>query len=47
MNAFYEAGAAARAKNIHKNNNPHAYMTSRWAWWLAGWNDTDMELRDE
>jgi hypothetical protein len=40
--ATYLAGSEARAKKIHKNNNPHAWATQLWAWWLAGWNDEDI-----
>lgn len=41
--AAYLAGRTARQKRVHKNNCPHPWATQIWAWWLAGWNDEDIE----
>lgn len=43
MNTAYAKGRWARANGRQKECNPHPHMTSKWAWWLAGWNDRDME----
>ena len=39
----YYMGRKARTENKPKSYPPHYGMTMR-HWWLAGWNDCDMEL---
>lgn len=41
--AAYTSGREARMTGRTKNTNPYPYMTTLWAWWLAGWNDKDMK----
>ena len=44
-NNYYD-GRTARKTGIEKSCNPHQGMTKSWSWWLAGWNDADMEIRN-
>jgi hypothetical protein len=41
--AYYD-GKSERRRNQAKDTVPHKPMTRLWAWWLAGWNDCDIEL---
>lgn len=43
--AFYGEGQRARAKDEPKDTNPYARNSSAASWWLAGWNDTDIEVK--
>lgn len=40
---FYGQGKRARQLQQHKDANPYACNSPAAAWWLAGWNDTDIE----
>lgn len=45
---IYEAGRAARTLSIGKRACPHGMAKMRERhWWLAGWNDCDLELMAE
>ena len=41
--AYYQ-GRLSREKDMAKASDPYRAMTARWAWWLAGYNDMDIEL---
>lgn len=45
MTAVYREGIEARDLNQTKNANPYPAITEQWAWWMAGWNDRDMESK--
>lgn len=40
----YHEGRAGRQGNKPKSP-PYAALSQGWAWWLAGWNDADIETR--
>lgn len=42
--AAYYDGKGQRKNNNEKSANPFTRMTSSWSWWMAGWNDADIEL---
>jgi len=44
MSTSYRRGKKARDDGASKLANPYQPFTSLWAWWLAGWNDRDMEI---
>ncbi len=44
--AYYE-GRSGRQDHTSKYACPFGYLTRKWAWWTAGWNDMDMELQLE
>lgn len=44
MKIAYEQGKAARDGQASKLANPYTTYGAMWAWWLAGWNDRDMEI---
>ena len=44
MKSIYAEGKESRSLENGKAANPWPYMTEAWAWWLAGWNDRDMEI---
>lgn len=44
MSIPYEQGRAARASCASKLANPYTTYSKLWAWWMAGWNDQDMEI---
>ena len=46
MQAIYAQGRIAHNKNRSISTCPHAYMTLAWAWWKAGWNDRDLEIKN-
>lgn len=39
----YRRGMQAREQMKAKAVNPYTAFSREWAWWLAGWNDRDME----
>lgn len=39
----YIKGAQCREQNKTKNNCPFALYSQMWIWWVAGWNDKDIE----
>lgn len=39
----YRRGIKARDDMKTKAVNPYKLFSCEWAWWLAGWNDRDME----
>lgn len=39
----YRRGIKAREDMKAKAVNPYKLFSCEWAWWLAGWNDRDME----
>lgn len=42
---LYDHGVAARLKGLDKSSNPYLNNDLQVKhWWLAGWNDKDMEL---
>lgn len=43
MPSPYNEGAHARALCLRKCDNPYARKSSAASWWLAGWNDKDIE----
>ena len=43
---IYEQGVVARAQGFDKAANPHLDNDLNIKhWWLAGWNDKDLELK--
>lgn len=47
MKKIYAEGRKSRASSAGKNANPWPHMTEAWSWWLAGWNDQDMEIGND
>lgn len=43
---FYGQGQRARQMHEAKDTNPYARNSPAAAWWLAGWNDTDIEAKN-
>lgn len=43
---FYCQGQRARQMHEQKDTNPYARNSPAAAWWLAGWNDTDIEAKN-
>lgn len=43
---FYGQGKQARTMQEQKDANPYARNSPAAAWWLAGWNDTDIEAKN-
>ena len=39
----YESGYRARKKNVPIDNLPLYLPVTLASWWVAGWNDADME----
>lgn len=44
MTMVYMEGKIARSSGKGQSANPWSYLTTAWSWWLAGWNDRDMEI---
>lgn len=42
---FYCQGKRARQLHEAKDTNPYARNSPAASWWLAGWNDTDIEVK--
>ncbi|MEQ6925596.1 hypothetical protein AAUI01_08230 [Pseudomonas mosselii] len=42
--AAYYLGRACRDNGQSKHSQPYGWMTADCGWWLAGWNDRDLEL---
>lgn len=40
----YFLGRACRDNLQSRDSQPYGWMTVDCGWWLAGWNDRDMEL---
>lgn len=40
----YNKGSIARTRRRHKSSCPYPAHTCDSSWWLAGWNDRDMEI---
>lgn len=47
MRNTYCEGCSERQSGRGKTANPWPYMTEAWSWWLAGWNDRDMEIGND
>lgn len=47
MKSIYGEGKQNRESGAGKAANPWPYMTEAWSWWLAGWNDRDMEIGND
>jgi len=43
MNNYYHQGCRARTQSLAKTSCPYRLHGFAWAWWVAGWNDTDRE----
>lgn len=43
---FYGQGKRARELHEPKDTNPYARNSPAASWWLAGWNDTDIEAKN-
>lgn len=41
----YFLGRACRDNLQSRDSQPYGWMTVECGWWLAGWNDRDMELK--
>lgn len=42
----YNKGKRAREMDQSKDANPYARSSPASSWWLAGWNDTDIEVKN-
>jgi len=40
----YQWGRDEREASVAKCACPYPYLSPNWAWWLAGWNDKDIEI---
>ena len=40
----YHLGRTQRQARAAKLACPYPFLSSDWAWWLAGWNDMDIEI---
>lgn len=40
----YYLGRSVRNDGESQAANPYSFMTRLWAWWMAGWNDRDIEM---
>lgn len=40
----YQKGQVARTRSRAKKACPYEAYTQNWSWWMAGWNDQDMEV---
>lgn len=47
MNNWYHQGRRAHQEGHGKQFNPYARRSKQASWWLAGWNDRDIEVKNE